>query len=280
MDSEHRTRLTYRQERWRAVSAGILEVAATVFLLLIAVRWFHAGPLAKALIAGGGSLGLILAPWIVSKVEAWRWPVAMAASRILSVGAGAFLVMAAIPVLPIYVAGCVLALTASSSVVPLLTQMYQENYPDRERGRLFARTMMIRIATAALFSELAGRALSHHINYFRWLLLIFGAAFAFASYCLSRCPSRPLTVSGGTHPFRALAYVKKDRLFRQTLIAWMFLGFAMLMMSPLRDRVPGQPETRGHLARPGADRRGHRAAHRSYSQYCPPAAQPGLGLAI
>lgn len=242
MDSEHRTRLTYRQERWRAVSAGILEVAATVFLLLIAVRWFHAGPLAKALIAGGGSLGLILAPWIVSKVEAWRWPVAMAASRILSVGAGAFLVMAAIPVLPIYVAGCVLALTASSSVVPLLTQMYQENYPDRERGRLFARTMMIRIATAALFSELAGRALSHHINYFRWLLLIFGAAFAFASYCLSRCPSRPLTVSGGTHPFRALAYVKKDRLFRQTLIAWMFLGFAMLMMSPLRIEYLANPK--------------------------------------
>jgi MFS family permease len=142
--------------------------------------------------------------------------------------------MALIPVLPVFVAGSVLAMTTSSAAIPLLTQIYQENYPDRERGRRFARTMMIRIATAALFSELAGRALSHHLDQFRWLLLLFAGAFALASFCLARCPSRPLAASGGTHPFHALRYARDDRLFRQTLIAWTFLGFAMLMMAPLR----------------------------------------------
>jgi hypothetical protein len=142
--------------------------------------------------------------------------------------------MALVPVLPVYVAGCVLAMTTSAAAIPLLTQIYQENYPERERGRRFARAMMIRIATAALFSHLVGRALSGHLDQFRWLLVIFAGAFAFAGFCLGRCPSRPLTASGGTHPFHALRYARDDRVFQQTLIAWMFLGFALLMMAPLR----------------------------------------------
>ena len=37
--------------------------------------------------------------------------------------------------------------------------------------------MMIRIATAAIFSDLAGRVLSGHLDHFRWLLLIFAGFF-------------------------------------------------------------------------------------------------------
>ena len=229
-----RTATTYRYECWRALPAGVLEAASTVFLLLIAVRYYDAGPLAKAMIASGGSLGLILAPWVVTKVEAFGWPVTRAAARLAVIGALTLVVMAAVPILPVFVGGSVLSTAAAAAMIPLLTQMYQENYPERERGRRFARTIMIRIATAAVFSDLAGRALSGHIGHFRWLLVIFAASFVFMGFCLSRCPSRPLTVSGGTHPFRALRFAWTDRLFRQTLIAWMFLGFAMLMMAPLR----------------------------------------------
>jgi MFS family permease len=236
-----RTRITYRNERWRALAAGILETAATVFLLLIAVRRFEAGPMSKALIAGGGSVGLMLAPWVVSQVKASGLPSAKAAARLSAVGAASFLVMALAPVLPIYVVGCVVALTCSSAIVPLLTQLYHENYPDRERGRLFARTIMIRIATAALFSHFAGLALSHNIDRFQWLLLVFAGAAGLTSYCLGRCPSKPLVAGDGTHPFRALRYVRSDRLFRQTLIAWMFLGFAMLMISPMRVEYLANP---------------------------------------
>ena len=88
MTEANRTAQTYRYERWRALAAGIIESAGGTFLLLIAVRWFHAGAVAKALIAGGGSFGLMLGPWLVSRVEAAGWPVAKAASRIAGVGAG------------------------------------------------------------------------------------------------------------------------------------------------------------------------------------------------
>lgn len=228
------TEVTYRYERWRAVASGILETAGTTFLLLIAVRSFDAGATAKALVAGGGSLGLVLTPAVVSSVAALGWTTARAAAWLAAAGAACFLFMAAVPLLPVFVVGSVLAMTASSAAVPLLTQIYQENYPEKTRGHLFSRTVMVRIATAALFSELAGRVLSQHISYFRGLLVVFAAAFAFASFCLSRCPSRILTVQGGTHPLRAMRFAREDALFRRTLISWMLMGFANLMMLPMR----------------------------------------------
>ena len=236
------TALTYRYERWRAVTNGILETAGTTFLLLIAVRWFKAGATAKALVAGGGSTGLLLTPLVVSFVQATRWPAANAASRLAAGGAVCFLVMALAPWRPLFVLGSVLAMAASSAAIPLMTQVYQENYPEKRRGQFFSRTVMIRIGVAALFSELAGRALSAHIEHFRSLLLVFAAAFASSSFCLSRCPSQPLTASDGSHPFRALRYARRDRLFRQTLICWMLMGFANLMMLPMRVEYLANPK--------------------------------------
>jgi MFS family permease len=235
------TRSTYYYEKWRAPAAGILEAAATLFLLLIAVRWYNAGPYAKALVAGGGSVGLLLAPWLVLRVESAGWPVARAASWLAALGAVSFVVMAVFPMLPIFVLGSVVTLATVSAAIPLMTQIYQENYPELQRGKLFSRTMMLRIGTTALFSDLAGRLLSNHISRFRYLLLAFAGASAFAALCLSRCPSRPLTASGGTHPFHAFRYLREDRIFRQTIISWIFLGFATLMMAPLRVEYLANP---------------------------------------
>jgi MFS family permease len=242
MAERSRTELTYRYERWRALSSGILETAATTFLLLIAVRWFEAGATSKALVAGGGSFGLLISPWLVSYVENRGWPTSMAASRLAAVGAISLLLPALIPVLPLFIAASVIGMASSAASIPLLTQIYQENYPERERGRRFSRTLMIRIATAALFSHLAGSALTAHLEYFRVLLLIFSAAFAFASYCLWHCPSRPLVASGGKHPFRALRFAREDALFRRTLISWMLMGFGNLMMFPLRVEYLANPD--------------------------------------
>ncbi len=241
MVAPNRTALMYRYERWRALPAGVLETAGSIFLLLIAVRWFKGSSLAKSLVASGGSLGLMLGPWVVSQVEALGWPVAHAAARLAMLGAATFLTMAFVPVLPVFVFGSVLALTSLSAAIPLLTQLYQENYPEAERGRRFARTMVLRIGAAALFSDLAGRFLSGHLSRFRWLLLFFAAAAAFSAFCLQRCPSKSLSASGGTHPFHALRFLRDDRLFRQTIISWMFLGFATLMMAPLRIEYLANP---------------------------------------
>lgn len=233
MDAQ-RTAQTYHFERWRAAASGILEAAGSTFLLLIAVRWFQAGENAKSLVAAGGSLGLMLGPWVVAQVETLRWRTSLAAARLMWFGSGWLVIMTLWPILPVFVIGSIIAMTMASAAIPLMTQIYQENYPERERGKLFSRTFMIRIASAAAFSEIAGRLLSGHMERFRWLLVVFAVAFAFAGYCISRIPSQPLTASGGTHPFRALRFVRDDALFRRTLVMWMIMGFANLMIGPLR----------------------------------------------
>lgn len=236
-----RTRRTYGLELQRAAANGVLEAAGGTFLLLIAVCWFEAGATAKALVASGGSFGLLLTPVAVSRVARWGWPAGVAASRFAAVGAATFVVMALCPWLPVYVLGSVIAMAAASVAVPLMTQIYQENYPEAVRGKLFSHAVMVRIGMVALFSAFAGRFLSGDIDRSRWLLLIFALAFVFASDRLKRYPSRRLVDEGGSHPFRALRFARHDRLFRKVLIAWMIMGFANLMMLPMRVEYLANP---------------------------------------
>lgn len=236
------TETTYRQERWRAVSSGIIETAASTFLLLIAVRHYEAGATAKALIASGASVGLLISPWIVAFVETKGWRTSQAAAGMMVIGCCSFLLSAAVPYLPVFIITSVLAMASSAGAIPLMTQIYQENYPSDKRGMLFSRTFIIRIATAALFSEFAGRFLSVHLGWYRALLVLFAVAFAWAAFCLRRVPSTALVSAGGTHPFRSLKYAQIDPLFRHTLICWMLLGFANLMMVPLRVEYLANPQ--------------------------------------
>jgi MFS family permease len=242
MQLHERTAVTFRHERWRALSAGVLETATSTFLLIIAVRWFHAGSTSKALVAGGGSFGLFLTPIIVTQVARLGWTASKAAAALAIFGAAMFLLMAVFPYVPIFVIGSVLGMAASTGAVPLFTHMYHENYPEKERGQLFSSTVMIRIATAAVFSEIAGRALFANILFYRWLLVIFAGAFGFAAYHLNRCPTTPIPRDEGAHPFRALRFVQTDRVLRLTLIAWMLMGTANLMMLPMRVEYLANPK--------------------------------------
>jgi len=241
MTAVERRDRTYLYERLRAPASGILEAAAMTFLLLVAVRHFKSGAMAKALLSAGTSLGFLLGPWIVSVVQAEQWPASKAASRIALGGAGLFLLAAVIPGETVFIACGALALACTSIIIPLMTQVYHENYPERERGLLFSRTVMIRILTTILFSYVAGRALTARLDQYPWLLVSLVAAFGFASWCLARCPSRPLARAAGGHPFRSLRYAREDQLFRRTLISWMLMGFGNLMMVPLRVEYLANP---------------------------------------
>jgi hypothetical protein len=239
---QDRAQLTFRYDNWRALSAGIVESASGTFLLLMAVRWFHASDTAKGLIATGGSVGYLVAPLIVSFVEARGWPTSLAAARLCALGAVSFFITAAVPIVPVFVGCGIIAMATASAIIPLMTQIYQENYAAKERGRRFARTLMIRIGATVAFTEIGGLVLKGHIDYSRYILLIFGIAMATAAICLKRIPSSPLTNSGSTHPLRALRFAKTDRLFRLTLINWMLMGTGTLMMQPLRVEYVANPK--------------------------------------
>lgn len=239
------TATTYHYERIRAATSGMIETAGRTFLLVMAVKHFQTGATGKAAIAAGSSLGMLLTPVVLWIVAHGRWRVAQAAAVIAGIGSIGFLLPALVPTVEVFVVGSLVGMAASSAALPLMTQVYQDNYPAAERGRLFSRTVMIRIGAAVLFGDLAGRWLANDIGHFRHLLFVFSAAFAVAAWCLHRCPSRPSDSEQGSHPLRPLRHVADDPLFRRTLISWMLMGFANLMMLPLRVEYLANPDKYG-----------------------------------
>jgi MFS family permease len=234
--------ITLKYEIRRAFAAGVFEAAADTFLLLVAIRYFRAGDNVKGLVAVGGAGGHLFSPLSVSITTWLRLPAARAASYLFLIAGVLFTISAITPLLIAFVVASLLGMIAAAGAIPLLTQMYQDNYPTHERGKLFARAIFIRIATAAGFAWLAGFALNNHIEYFQFLMAAFALALFYSAWCLSRIPSEPLAPSGSNNPLHALKYLKDDSTFRNALISWMLMGISNLMMLPLRIEYLGNPK--------------------------------------
>lgn len=236
---------TFRYDRLRAAASGVIESAQSTFILLIAVSVFQADGAAKGIVSAGGNVGLLVAPVVVAVVERLAMRTTKAASIMLACGAVAWLIVAAFPALPLYVMCAVIAGALSTATAPLQTQVYQDNYSARERGRLFSTNTVIRVAVTALFAELFGRLLAEDLGWHRLLFVALAAAYAFAAFCFSRIPSKPLHVDASKgdsrNPFKAMRFVRDDAFFRWTIVAWMFMGFGNLVMSPLRVEYLANP---------------------------------------
>jgi MFS family permease len=240
------TDTTYLLERLRAVPAGIIESTNSTFFLLIALQALQADSLSKSLILAGGNIGLLLTPWVVLWVERSGQPVMRAAAWLMAMGAVALGISAAFPNLPIYIATAMLAYALTNMVIPLFTPVYQANYAPRERGKYVSRAIVVRVAVAAAYGELAGRLLTLDVNLFRIVLVIAALAFAVSALIISRIPSQPLlpqpnAQSGLRQILHSMSFLKHDKLLRNTMSAWMLMGFANLMMLPLRVEYLANP---------------------------------------
>jgi hypothetical protein len=207
----------------------------------VAVQAYQAGAVEKALIAAAGNVGMLTAPLVVQTVERMRWPTSRAAAAIAVLGGACFMAAAIISTLSAFVLLSVAGVACTQAVVPLMTQVYQDNYAPRQRGKYYSRALVLRVAASSIFAQLAGMYLTNDIQWFRWLLVIFAVAFWVAAFFFWRIPSCALALSGSTNPFRAVHYVLKDRVFTWTLGVWMVMGFANLMMTPMRIEYLANP---------------------------------------
>lgn len=231
---------TFFWDRLRALSTGILETAFTTFLLLIAIQQYDAGPTAKAILACAFQGGMLFTPAIVTLVAKSHLSGARAASLILLASAACMALPILIPSQAVYLFGMAAAMILASLVIPLLTQIYQDNYASWERGTLFTRAAVVRIGSCAGFAYLGGWLLEQDMANAPIVLLVFVIAQIFAAYCVGKFPARPgstavpVNAKGKVNVWHALHFVRDDHLFRRTLISWMFMGMGMLMIVPLR----------------------------------------------
>lgn len=231
---------TLRLELRRSVALGVLEGASGTLLLLVAVQYLQTGAAAKALLVAGVPLGLLLSPLATSLVRQRGWTAARGLS-VFGWTASAGFVLAATGGTAVYLAGSLLGLLALSLGLPLVTQIYHDNFPARARGHLFARVMMLRVGVTGLFAWAAGAWLDRSFEYYRLLLLVFAAAAGLSAWWSGRFPARRLADGTSVNPLRSLRHLRHDATFRWILAGWMLMGIGNLVMLPLRIEYLGDP---------------------------------------
>jgi MFS family permease len=212
---------------------GMYESTQNVFLLLIVVRWFHGSPVEKSLVASAAQSGLLLAPLVLFVLRVTRMSVAQGASVLLGLAALA-MVCASLSASSLWFVLCATgAVMFFAAATPLFTTIYAHNYSPTTRGRDFSESNAIRVGCSVLFALGAGWFLSGNINGYRYLLWLVAVSLAVSAFLAARLPGHILITEA--RPLLAcFRYLRTDRVLRETTVAWMLLGFGVLMMVPLR----------------------------------------------
>ncbi|MBK8091795.1 MAG: MFS transporter [Verrucomicrobiaceae bacterium] len=230
------TTRTFRNELWRSLPAGVLDTLTATFGMLLAVRVHHMGDVAKASFLAATSGGMVTSLFVVPLLLRMRSTIARTAAKVQILGGACMGISAAFPHHAwLFLTGLGMGIFCFSMQIPLMTQIYRMNYPEAERGRLYAVTGVTRAAAAALFGWLAGRALELDLQRYSWLLWAFalcGIVSGLWTYGLPAVPWEP--AAGQNHGlWSSLRWIRADRDFRTLLISWMIMGVGNLIAASL-----------------------------------------------
>jgi hypothetical protein len=190
MTEQETTSRTFRNELLRAIPAGVLETLSSTFGVLIAVRVFDASKMAKSVFLSATSAGLMLSLFVVPLLLRSRYTVASTAARVQFMGAVAFAMTALFPASEIlFTLGSSVGLFFFALQIPLQTQIYRLNYPEKIRGKLFSLTATMRALAAMLFGLAGGQLLGWKIESYPWLLWAFSLAALVSGLWTMRLPT-------------------------------------------------------------------------------------------
>ena len=230
---------TVQLERYRAIASGVFE-SYGVFLLIILVRQFNGSPLDKSIISAAGTSGLLLTPLMLFVSRRLGLSAPRMLSLLLGLSSLAFFLAASVGNTALFVLLLTLGILLPSTASPLLTSIFNNNYPAHQRGQLYAQNQAIRIGTSIIFGAIAGWWINGAIHFYYLLVALFGISIGCSSYLVSQIPGN----NESTPPapiFTCFRYLRTDALLRNTTISWMLLGFGNLMMLPLRTEYLANP---------------------------------------
>ena len=222
------TRRTFRLELWRSIPVGIIEYLFIPLAGLIALEYYQASDWQKALLLAISGGGMVASIAIVPLVRKLNWERTPRAAVFNLVGAAGIACAAAFPdSLVIYMTGISIGFFAFMLPLPLLTQVYQNNFPTARRGKIFAITATFRGIIAIIFAWAAGKWIDADIENFKPLLWWF-AGFALLGAAATWIMPKVKLSPGSTNPFTAFRWLKEDRKFRVLIISWMLMGIGNL----------------------------------------------------
>jgi MFS family permease len=238
---------TLSLERWRAVMMGVFESVQNIFLLLIVVRWFHGSPVEKGIISAAASAGLLLAPVVVFVERRMRASAPRALAFLLALAALAMFLCSVVQQRELFILFATGAVVSHAAVAPFITSIYASNIPATQRGRSYASYGMIRIGVSILFATCAGWMLTGQLHRFPALLSLSALVLAIAAILAWFIPRQDLYYEPRSL-LGCFAYLKTDRILRDTTVAWTLLGFGNLMMMPLRVEYLANPKYGLHIS--------------------------------
>jgi MFS family permease len=236
MTEQETTSRTFRNELLRAIPAGVLETLSSTFGVLIAVRVFDASKMAKSVFLSATSAGLMLSLFVVPLLLRSRYTVASTAARVQFMGAVAFAMTALFPASEIlFTLGSSVGLFFFALQIPLQTQIYRLNYPEKIRGKLFSLTATMRALAAMLFGLAGGHLLGWKLDAYPWLLWAFSLAALVSGLWTMRLPTPTWNAPEAAQDsvWSSLRWVRSDKDFRTLLISWMMMGIGNLVACSL-----------------------------------------------
>lgn len=229
-----RARATFRCDRVRGACSGILDTGWQTFALLVAVRVYEASPNMKALLVAANSFGLLLTPVTLFAISRMNLPAGIAAGRFLAVATVALAAGTFVNTGWAFVLAMLVASMAAAQQLPLIVNIYSENYPPRRRGQLLSQSIVFAVLFAAVFAFAGGRMLDWRLGWFPWIFGVMAVAAAASAWALSRIPSTPVAAQAGRNPLQSLSWAWKDPVFGTMLVVWMLMGLGTLLIVPLR----------------------------------------------
>ncbi|GAA5137307.1 hypothetical protein GCM10023213_13770 [Prosthecobacter algae] len=227
---------TFRNELWRSLPAGVLDTLTSTFGMLIAVRVFHLGDMAKSIFLSATSSGFMVSLFVVPLLLHARSTIARTAAKVQMLGGLFMALAAAFPHEPwVFIGGLSVGLFCFSMQIPLLTQIYRLNYPATERGRLFAIAGSLRAVAAVAFGFFGGWLIGLDLENYRWLLWAFAAAGFMSGLWTYGLPATRWDIDEDAPSglWSSLRWIKIDRDFRTLLISWMMMGIGNLVAACL-----------------------------------------------
>ena len=234
MDTEKITQKTYHADLWRGGFEGILSAGAQTFALFIAIRHFDASENIKSLIAAGPFMGMFASLLLLHYVSGSGWKKSTCAA-VPSFITGVCLILAAwVTTLKWFALFVVVGYIFRSALLPFLTSIYGDNYPQDQRGRYFSKALVLSVAMAAVAGFFGSSLLEIDIGYYSWIFTILGLAAFGKAWAIHSMPTQAIEENTHQHPLGNLKYVVQDRSFGYVLFTWFIMGFANLWTLPLR----------------------------------------------
>lgn len=221
---------TFRLELVRALPAGLIDTAATSFVIFFAIQVFEMHWAVKAAMLAASSVGQLFSLFIVQIARRLGRPVNTLAAFIWLFSFLGFAVASMSGKQAIlYFVGCVIAFICLGMSSPLTAQIYRKHYASNKRGRLFSITSLIRAGVAGGVSWFIGSWLKSHGNDFSPLFWGYAVACLMMAGCVMLMAPVVLRQTVRLKWFDAFRHVSEDAPFRKLLIVWMVFGFGNLI---------------------------------------------------